>query len=132
MISKARKCGEWIQVQPEKFRRAELFPPSLVSHSPHFRKRLHHSSGPRAPQQLDHELNEAGVHFSREKVESTIQIPSFESNEFEWLVAFFLQSHADSLSSELKIEINEFLQDKFLADRKIQHDVYFYWIGNWR
>lgn len=70
-------------------------------------------------------LKAHNVAFEREKIQTTIEIPTYKSQAYEDLISFFLQTKINSISDNERIDVDNFLQAR---NGVLKHNVSFFWL----
>lgn len=73
-------------------------------------------------------LKAQNIPFNKEYHQTYIELPHQDEQEYDWLIAFFLQLDDEELSPALGVKVKEFIAQKAKANR-LQHDVVFFWLG---
>jgi hypothetical protein len=76
-------------------------------------------------QDVDETLTEMKIKFTREDHRTKIDLPDPTSEEFKWLISFFLQTTDDRLKPHQFQEVTKFMKT---LGSPMQHDVSFFWI----
>ncbi len=66
-----------------------------------------------------------GIQYSKEIHQTSIEIPKPDSQEFRWIVSFFLQTSEERINSEEWTRIETFLEP---YGGEFRHDVTFFWL----
>lgn len=72
-------------------------------------------------------LKAQNIPFNKEYHQTYIELPHQDEQEYDWLIAFFLQLD-EELSPALGSKVKEFIAKNAKANR-LQHDVVFFWLG---
>ncbi len=72
-------------------------------------------------------LDSLALPYQREDLTTYIRLPEVGSQEFRWLIAFFLQTDESKISDDLYAEVENFIIKK--SKWEMQHDVSHFWLG---
>lgn len=78
---------------------------------------------------IEHQLTKASIPYAKEYHKTAILLPDYDSEEFNWLIAFFLQTLDTDLTQGILSEVKNFIIKK-AHHHALQHDIVLFWLHN--